>query len=93
MPIHDLQNLIKWQDRHAIRMAFHNRQIDARKTLMIACSTPADCWERVDGNGTDVIEDPGATEYLGCWDSVLRGSKPFVETIPCLEHERGDPVL
>jgi hypothetical protein len=74
-------------------MPFHDSQIDPGKSLVITYATPAYSREGIYAHRANVVQYSGATEYLGRWYAILRGSQSFIKAIPCLEYDGGDSVL
>jgi hypothetical protein len=93
MPIHDPNNLIQRQNRHAIRMVFNHTQIHPRNALVITHPPPANIREALDTDLADVIEQASTPEDAGRGDAVLGGAQAGVEGGPGFEDEGGDGVL
>lgn len=62
VPIHDLYDIAKLEDSHAIWIILYTAHIDLRKDLAIGNATPADGGKRLDASGADVLQDARAPE-------------------------------
>jgi hypothetical protein len=69
--LHDLDDLVEWQNCHTVGMVFHYGQVDPRESLAITDSSPVNTGEAGDALLPDVVEDPCSAEDLGCWNSIL----------------------